>query len=486
MARLQSGTRIYGNAIIDTSLSIDGNTAATSTSTGALKVSGGMGVIGNIYSSGNITVINASLGNIASANYLTGTLTTSSQPNITGVGTLTNLTVTNALSAGTLNVGDTTIAGNLVVTGTTITANVASISVKDPIIEQGGTANGSSLLSDDGMDRGQLLHYYSSGNQVNAFMGWKNANSEFVFAKSSTISNNVVTVGELGNVRANYFIGNIVGSVQTAVSVTNNAQPNITSVGTLTDLTVDGNLNATITTGSQPNITSLGTLTSLNVTGITNLGNIGNIKLYGGSNSYLLKTDGTGNLSWVSPETSSLTSVVDIFSGDGSQTTFTLASAPKDANFTMVAVQGILQPKNSYSVLGTALTFSSAPPPSSIVEVTAFGGSVNNGSSGSSGGTSSALTWNIASINATMATNNGYFVDTSTSAKTMTLPTGATLGDTIRINDLAGSFGTNNLTVARNGHKIQGIADNLLIDVDQSSFGLVYSNSTYGWKVLEL
>jgi hypothetical protein len=68
----------------------------------------------------------------------------------------------------------------------------------------------------------------------------------------------------------------------------------------------------------------------------------------------------------------------------------------------------------------------------------------------------------------------------------MTLPISATLGDTIRINDLAGSFGTNNLTVARNGHKIQGVADDLLVDANQSSFGLVYSNSTYGWKVLEL
>jgi hypothetical protein len=68
----------------------------------------------------------------------------------------------------------------------------------------------------------------------------------------------------------------------------------------------------------------------------------------------------------------------------------------------------------------------------------------------------------------------------------MTLPSSATLGDTIRINDLAGSFATNNLTVARNGHKIQGVAQDLLVDVDQSSFGLVYSNSTYGWKVLEL
>jgi hypothetical protein len=85
-----------------------------------------------------------------------------------------------------------------------------------------------------------------------------------------------------------------------------------------------------------------------------------------------------------------------------------------------------------------------------------------------------------------MSANNGYFVDTSSAPKTMTLPASPTLGDTIRINDLAGTFHTNNLTVARNGQKIQGSANDLLVDVDQTSFGLVYSNSTYGWKVLEL
>jgi hypothetical protein len=85
-----------------------------------------------------------------------------------------------------------------------------------------------------------------------------------------------------------------------------------------------------------------------------------------------------------------------------------------------------------------------------------------------------------------MATSNGYFVDTTSAALTMTLPSSATLGDTIRINDLAGTFGTNILTVGRNGHKIQGNTSDLIVSVNQSSFGLVYSNSTYGWKLMEL
>lgn len=250
------------------------------------------------------------------------------------------------------------------------------------------------------------------------------------------------------------------------------ASGNLTFNSSTNILTVTGNIAT-----SNLSVTGNVTLTGSNVS----LGNISNLHISGGSADYVLKTDGAGNLSWTAQSTGSLTADVDAFTGDGSNVAFTLANTPAGENFTMVAVQGVLQPKTTYSLSGNVLTFSSAPPDTAIIEVTTFGGAVVSG-----GSSSPSLSWNIASSNATMTANNGYFVDTSSGAKTMTLPTSATLGDTIRINDLAGSFSTNNLTVARNGHKIQGIAQDLLVDTDQSSFGLVYSNSTYGWKVLEL
>ena len=165
------------------------------------------------------------------------------------------------------------------------------------------------------------------------------------------------------------------------------------------------------------------------------------------------------------------------YTGNNVQTTFTVTSGVT-ASSVLVAENGILQlPTTDYTVSGANLIFTTAPASAVAIQIRELAVAVSS---------SSLFTWNIASSNATMTTNNGYFVDTSGGAKTMTLPTSATLGDTIRINDLAGTFSTYNLTVARNGHKIQGVADNLLVDADQSSFGLVYSNSTYGWKVLEL
>jgi hypothetical protein len=269
-------------------------------------------------------------------------------------------------------------------------------------------------------------------------------------------------------------------------------------------LTVTGNIASTNANVGNLTVTGNASFTGANVS----LGNVANLHITGGTADYVLKTDGAGNLSWTAQSTGTLIADVDAFTGDGTTSSFTLANTPAGENFTMVAVQGVLQPKTTYSLSGNVLTFTSAPPSTAIVEVTTFGGAVAAGGgtslpsqTGNSGkylttnGTSaswatvssgSSFTWNIASSNATMSANNGYFVDTSSGAKTMTLPTSATLGDTIRINDLAGSFATYNLTVARNGHKIQGIADDLLVDANQSSFGLVYSNSTYGWKVLEL
>jgi hypothetical protein len=57
------------------------------------------------------------------------------------------------------------------------------------------------------------------------------------------------------------------------------------------------------------------------------------------------------------------------FTGDGTTTNFTLASAPNNENSTFVYISGIYQFKNTYSVSGTSLIFSQAPPITSNIEV---------------------------------------------------------------------------------------------------------------------
>lgn len=68
-----------------------------------------------------------------------------------------------------------------------------------------------------------------------------------------------------------------------------------------------------------------------------------------------------------------LTSTVDTFTGDGSETEFTLTTTPQNINYTTAVVGGVNQPRSAYSVLNNTLTFSSAPANNITIEVTTIG-----------------------------------------------------------------------------------------------------------------
>src|SRR5210317_482914 len=89
------------------------------------------------------------------------------------------------------------------------------------------------------------------------------------------------------------------------------------------------------------------------------------------------------------------------------------------------------------------------------------------------------------STGTTAVSGQGYFIDTTSAAHTLTLPSSAAIGDFIAIKDYAGTFGTNNLTIARNGHNIQGVANDSLITTNRASLVLVYVDSTKGWLYWE-
>jgi hypothetical protein len=109
-----------------------------------------------------------------------------------------NLKVTGIEAVTTLTVsGDTLISGNLTVSGTTLTANVESLVVSDPVLGLGSGANGAPLVSNDGLDRGIKMFYYTTAEQI-AFMGFDNSEGKMLSAANVSIANNVVTVNALG------------------------------------------------------------------------------------------------------------------------------------------------------------------------------------------------------------------------------------------------------------------------------------------------
>jgi hypothetical protein len=97
------------------------------------------------------------------------------------------------------------------------------------------------------------------------------------------------------------------------------------------------NIANTVRNNAQPNITSVGTLTSLNSTGTINLantsnvslGNVSNLHILGGYPGYILSTNGSGNLTWV---------VDGSVSGDGGNA------------YTSILLQASLNGGNAYSV----------------------------------------------------------------------------------------------------------------------------------------
>jgi hypothetical protein len=107
-----------------------------------------------------------------------------------------------------------------------------------------------------------------------------------------------------------------------------------------------------------------------------------------------------------------------------------------------------------------------------------------NGSSLALGGSATVLQFqwqSVVTTDTTMVSGRGYFVNTTSGAITMTLPASPSAGDYVAIKDYAATFQTNNLTIARNGSNIQGVANNSTIDTTRASVVLVYADATKGW-----
>ena len=260
------------NAIVFTNpeggnFTVEGNTATNTaaiingTSNVAIDIANGNVTFG-VNGTNNAVVISDSTisgPNNITSNYFTGrvygaanTVANSTQSNITSVGTLTSLNVSGNITAPNIIANSGTFIGNGI--GLTFIA--------------GGNVSGA-------------VSYASTANSV----AGANVSGAVAYA---TVANSVAAANIVGTVSdsANANVAN------TAGTVTTNAQPNITSVGTLSSLTVTGNITSgnvyansgtigasliagTLTTASQPNVTSLGTLSSLTVTGNTQVnGNV--------------------------------------------------------------------------------------------------------------------------------------------------------------------------------------------------------------------
>jgi hypothetical protein len=102
-------------------------------------------------------------------------------------------------------------------------------------------------------------------------------------------------------------------------------------------------------------------------------------------------------------------------------------------------------------------------------------------------GRSGAVNWDTTPKTTTPITSvsgNGYFINTTSIAITVNLPATPVAGDIVAIADYANTSATNNITVGRNGSKIDGESANGLINVNGQVYTLVYVDATEGWKTV--
>jgi len=82
----------------------------------------------------------------------------------------------------------------------------------------------------------------------------------------------------------------------------------------------------------------------------------------------------------------------------------------------------------------------------------------------------------------TAVSGDGFFINTSCGAITVTLPSSPSAGDIVSFADYANTWNSNNVTVCRGGSKINGACANALLSTQGQSVTLIYVDGTRGWK----
>ena len=169
---------------------------------------------------------------------------------------------------------------------------------------------------------------------------------------------------------------------------------------------------------------------------------------------------------------------------------------PENANHMLGSLNGVLQkPGSSFTISGSTITFASNLVTNDVIDFIILLGNVLDIGTPSDGTITEAkldtnsggiIDWQaVVTSNTTMVSGRGYFVNTTSGAITMTLPSSANRGDEVHVIDYAATADTNNITIGRNSHKIQGASSDLTVATERAAFTLVYVDSTQGWLLKE-
>lgn len=256
---------------------------------------------------------------VLSAPTIQGTLSTALQPNITLLGELSGLSINGYITGNLLpadtsayNLGSTgkkwydlNVSNAVTIGSQTISATPANLVFNTTLTDEAyvsGTLNASVVRATT--IYGSLVGTISTANTVTA-SAQPNIRSVGNLSSLNVTNNLVVSTGTIsGNASGLYSIpaSELIGVAPYANVAYNVSGSNVS--GTVENATA-AIVAGTVTTAAQPNVTSVGTLTGLTVNGITQLGSVSNVRITGGTTGYVLSTNGSGILSWVAQESSS-------------------------------------------------------------------------------------------------------------------------------------------------------------------------------------
>ena len=271
-----------------------------------------VGILTSLSVSGNITTGNANLGNLASANFVSGVLTSTSQPNVTSLGPLTGLTVSNI--TGQVNLAYTSDIqlgniGNLHITGGANGQFLRTDGLGNlywSIAQASRLENGSSNISIDlnGNTRfniGGVANTVIIGRDNHFFTGTTFMPSLFVtnLANLGNVGNVKITGGSGGQVLRTDGAGNLTwGQAPAAQSLLNGGTSVILNPSGNIGFTVGGVSNVITFTNTGMVGGRISGITGLSATGLIQLGDLSNVKITGGGVGQVIITDGAGNLSF--------------------------------------------------------------------------------------------------------------------------------------------------------------------------------------------
>jgi hypothetical protein len=114
------------------------------------------------------------------------------------------------------------------------------------------------------------------------------------------------------------------------------------------------------------------------------------------------------------------------------------------------------------------------------------GATITNNGTATGFGRTGSVNWDTTAKTTGFTAVNGvgYFCNTTSGAFTMTLPATPSVGDLVALKDYANTFDTNNLTIGRNGSKINGVSANAIISVQGQALTLIYIDATQGWSAI--